>query len=31
MYRGETVIILGKSGSGKSVTLKCIIGLDESR
>jgi phospholipid/cholesterol/gamma-HCH transport system ATP-binding protein len=27
VYRGETVIILGKSGSGKSVTLKCIIGL----
>ena len=27
VHRGETVIILGKSGSGKSVTLKCIIGL----
>lgn len=27
VFRGETVIILGKSGSGKSVTLKCIIGL----
>lgn len=27
VHKGETVIILGKSGSGKSVTLKCIIGL----
>jgi phospholipid/cholesterol/gamma-HCH transport system ATP-binding protein len=25
--RGETLSILGKSGSGKSVTLKCIVGL----
>ena len=25
--RGETLIILGKSGSGKSVALKCIVGL----
>ena len=27
VYRGETFIILGKSGSGKSVTFKCIVGL----
>ncbi|NOS83678.1 MAG: ATP-binding cassette domain-containing protein [Ignavibacteria bacterium] len=25
--RGETVVTLGKSGTGKSVTLKCIVGL----
>jgi phospholipid/cholesterol/gamma-HCH transport system ATP-binding protein len=25
--RGETTVILGRSGSGKSVTLKCIVGL----
>lgn len=24
---GETVVTLGKSGTGKSVTLKCIVGL----
>ena len=27
VYRSETLIILGKSGSGKSVALKCIVGL----
>src|ERR1700752_4491490 len=25
--QGEAVVILGKSGSGKSVLIKCIIGL----
>lgn len=32
--RGENVVVLGKSGSGKSVLIKCIIGLvppDEGR
>ncbi|MDZ4710971.1 MAG: ATP-binding cassette domain-containing protein [bacterium] len=27
LKRGETVVILGRSGTGKSVILKCIIGL----
>jgi phospholipid/cholesterol/gamma-HCH transport system ATP-binding protein len=27
VYRGETLIVLGRSGSGKSVTLKCIVRL----
>ena len=26
---GENVVVLGKSGSGKSVLIKCIIGLLE--
>jgi phospholipid/cholesterol/gamma-HCH transport system ATP-binding protein len=25
--KGENVVILGKSGSGKSVTIKCLVGL----
>lgn len=25
--KGETIVVLGKSGSGKSVLIKCIIGL----
>ena len=29
LFRGETVVVLGKSGSGKSVLIKCIIGLLE--
>jgi phospholipid/cholesterol/gamma-HCH transport system ATP-binding protein len=27
LKRGESVVVLGKSGSGKSVLIKCIIGL----
>jgi phospholipid/cholesterol/gamma-HCH transport system ATP-binding protein len=27
--RGENVVILGKSGSGKSVLIKCLVGLIE--
>lgn len=27
LYKGENLVILGKSGSGKSVLIKCIIGL----
>ena len=29
LRRGENVVVLGKSGSGKSVLIKCIIGLLE--
>lgn len=29
LYPGESVVVLGKSGSGKSVLIKCIIGLLE--
>ena len=27
LYNGENLVVLGKSGSGKSVLIKCIIGL----
>jgi phospholipid/cholesterol/gamma-HCH transport system ATP-binding protein len=27
LFAGENVVVLGKSGSGKSVLIKCIIGL----
>jgi phospholipid/cholesterol/gamma-HCH transport system ATP-binding protein len=27
VYKGEDLVILGRSGSGKSVTIKCIVGL----
>jgi phospholipid/cholesterol/gamma-HCH transport system ATP-binding protein len=29
LYRGENLVVLGRSGSGKSVLIKCIIGLLE--
>jgi phospholipid/cholesterol/gamma-HCH transport system ATP-binding protein len=27
LNKGESIVVLGKSGSGKSVLIKCIIGL----
>ena len=27
LFKGENLIVLGKSGSGKSVLIKCIVGL----
>lgn len=27
LYKGESVAVLGKSGSGKSILIKCIVGL----
>ena len=27
LYQGENLVVLGKSGSGKSVLVKCIVGL----
>jgi len=27
LYQGENLVVLGKSGSGKSVLIKCIVGL----
>jgi phospholipid/cholesterol/gamma-HCH transport system ATP-binding protein len=28
VYKGENLVILGKSGSGKSVLIKCMVGLE---
>lgn len=27
LYRGENLVVLGKSGTGKSVAIKCMVGL----
>ena len=27
LYKGESLVIMGKSGSGKSVMIKCLMGL----
>jgi len=27
LYKGENLVVLGKSGSGKSVLIKCLVGL----
>ena len=29
LYKGENLVIMGKSGSGKSVMIKCLVGLME--
>ena len=29
LYEGENLVIMGKSGCGKSVMIKCLIGLEE--
>lgn len=29
VYKGESLVVLGKSGTGKSVLIKCLIGLDQ--
>jgi phospholipid/cholesterol/gamma-HCH transport system ATP-binding protein len=30
LYQGENLVVMGKSGSGKSVMIKCLIGLLEA-
>ena len=30
LYEGENLVVMGKSGSGKSVMIKCLVGLMES-
>jgi phospholipid/cholesterol/gamma-HCH transport system ATP-binding protein len=29
LYEGENLVIMGKSGSGKSVMIKCLMGLEQ--
>jgi len=29
IYKGENLVVLGKSGTGKSVLIKCIVGLED--
>ncbi|MGA9239629.1 ATP-binding cassette domain-containing protein, partial [Robiginitalea sp.] len=29
LYQGENLVVMGKSGSGKSVMIKCLVGLIE--
>ena len=29
LFPGENLVVMGKSGSGKSVMIKCLIGLEE--
>jgi phospholipid/cholesterol/gamma-HCH transport system ATP-binding protein len=30
LYKGENLVVMGKSGSGKSVMIKCLVGLIEA-
>ena len=30
LFEGENVVIMGRSGSGKSVMIKCLVGLMEA-
>lgn len=30
VYKGESLVVLGKSGTGKSVLIKCMIGLEDA-
>lgn len=30
LYEGENLVVMGKSGSGKSVMIKCLVGLIEA-
>jgi phospholipid/cholesterol/gamma-HCH transport system ATP-binding protein len=29
LFKGENLVVMGKSGSGKSVMIKCVIGLEQ--